>query len=73
MQCRRATSLTQLKIDYMIRFFSVLCFMLLFSFNTAYAQSDTHKVHKVKEGETIMSIAKRYYVTPHDIFQINPD
>ncbi len=62
---------TQLKIDYMIKFFSVLCFILLFSFNTAYAQNYT--THKVKEGETIESIAKRYYVTPHDIFQLNPD
>ena len=69
----RAKPLTQLKIDYMTRFFSVLCFILLFSFNTAYAQSDAYKVHKIKEGETIESIAKRYYVTPHDIFQLNPD
>ena len=55
----------------MIRFFSVLCFILLFSLNTANAQN--YNTHRVKEGETIESIAKRYYVTPHDIFQLNPD
>lgn len=64
-------SLTHLKIDYMTRFFSVLCFILLFSFNTVNAQD--YKTHKVKEGETIQSIAKRYYVTPFDIYSLNPD
>ena len=29
--------------------------------------------HKVKEGETIESIAKKYLVTPFDIFALNPD
>lgn len=55
----------------MTRFFSVLCFILLLNFNTAYAQN--YNTHKVKEGETIESIAKRYYVTPFDIYSLNPD
>ena len=54
----------------MIRFFYVLCFILLFSSNTANAQN---KTHKIKEGETIESIAKRYYVMPFDIYSLNPD
>ena len=29
--------------------------------------------HKVKEGETIASIAKQYLVTPFDIYALNPD
>jgi len=29
--------------------------------------------HKVKEGETIESIAKQYLVTPFDIYALNPD
>ena len=29
--------------------------------------------HKVQEGETIESIAKKYLVTPFDIFALNPD
>ena len=29
--------------------------------------------HKVKSGETIESIAKKYLVTPFDIYALNPD
>lgn len=29
--------------------------------------------HKVKDGETIESIAKKYLVSPYDIFALNPD
>lgn len=29
--------------------------------------------HKIKEGETIESIAKKYLVTPFDIYALNPD
>ena len=29
--------------------------------------------HKIKEGETIESIAKKYLVTPYDIYALNPD
>tara|TARA_R110002050_G_scaffold24083_3_gene64318 strand:+ start:93039 stop:94976 length:1938 start_codon:yes stop_codon:yes gene_type:complete len=55
----------------MIKFFSVLCLVLLFSFNTVNAQN--FSTHQVKKGETIESIAKRYYVTPFDIYSLNPD
>ncbi|MFI1771416.1 LysM peptidoglycan-binding domain-containing protein [Thalassobellus citreus] len=55
----------------MIKFFSVLCLVLLFSFNTVNAQN--FSTHQVKKGETIEGIAKRYYVTPFDIYSLNPD
>ncbi|MGE5944570.1 MAG: LysM peptidoglycan-binding domain-containing protein [Flavobacteriales bacterium] len=55
----------------MIRFFSVLSFILVLSFNTTYAQN--YSTHQVKEGETIESIAKRYYVTPFEIYGLNPE
>lgn len=55
----------------MIKFFSVFSFVLFFSFNTTFAQN--YSTHQVKEGETIESIAKRYYVTPFDIYGLNPE
>lgn len=55
----------------MIKFFSVLSFILFFSFNSTYSQN--YSTHRVKEGETIESIAKRYYVTPQDIYDLNPE
>lgn len=45
-------------------------FILVFSF-TASAQN--YKTHKVKLGESIESIAKKYQVTPFDIIALNPD
>lgn len=35
--------------------------------------AQNNKTHKVKEGETLESIAKQYLVTPHDILALNPD
>ncbi|NMH89384.1 PBP1 and LysM peptidoglycan-binding domain-containing protein [Flavivirga algicola] len=55
----------------MNKFFFVLCLVLLFSFSTAQAQN--YSTHKVKQGETIESIAKKYFVTPSDIYSLNPD
>ncbi|MDO5968813.1 LysM peptidoglycan-binding domain-containing protein [Flavivirga aquimarina] len=55
----------------MNKFFPVLCLLLLFSFSTLQAQN--YSTHKVREGETIESIAKRYHVTPSDIYGLNPD
>lgn len=50
-------------------------FVLLFSFvlfsGTAYAQE--YKQHKVAKGETVTDVAKKYKVTPHDIYRLNPD
>ena len=35
--------------------------------------AQNYKTHKVLSGETIESIAKKYLVTPFDIFALNPD
>jgi LysM repeat protein len=52
---------------YLLLFFSFLLFT-----NTALAQ-DKYKKHKIEKGETIVSIAKKYKVTPYDIYRLNPD
>lgn len=54
----------------MIKFFSVVSFILVFSFTT---QSQNYSTHPVKEGETIEGISKRYNVTPSDIYGLNPE
>lgn len=50
-------------------------FALLFSFvlfsGSVYAQE--YKQHKVAKGETVTDVAKKYKVTPHDIYRLNPD
>lgn len=55
----------------MFKFFSIVCFVCLFSIQTLTAQN--YATHKVKEGETIESISTKYLVTPFDIYALNPD
>ena len=55
----------------MNRFLLAFILVLAFSFTSVNAQN--FSTHQVKEGETIESIAKRYYVTPSDIYSLNPD
>ncbi|WP_299551040.1 LysM peptidoglycan-binding domain-containing protein [Seonamhaeicola sp.] len=55
----------------MTKIFSIFCFLCLFSFSVVQAQN--YSTHKVKKGETIEGIAKRYYVTPFDIYSLNPE
>ena len=55
----------------MNKIFSIVCFVILFSINTLKAQN--YRTHRVKEGETIESISKEYFVTPFDIYALNPD
>ncbi|GAA3589390.1 LysM peptidoglycan-binding domain-containing protein [Flavivirga amylovorans] len=55
----------------MNKIFLILCLTLLFSFSTAQAQN--YSTHKVKQGETIESIAEKYLVKPSDIYGLNPD
>ncbi|MDN3667086.1 LysM peptidoglycan-binding domain-containing protein [Algibacter miyuki] len=55
----------------MSKFFSVLLLTLLFSFSNLNAQN--FSTHQVKDGETVESISKRYFVTPSDIYGLNPD
>ena len=55
----------------MNRFLIALVFVFAFSFTSINAQN--FSTHQVKEGETIDGIAKRYYVTSSDIYNLNPD
>ncbi|MBC3757545.1 LysM peptidoglycan-binding domain-containing protein [Hyunsoonleella sp. SJ7] len=55
----------------MNRFFRVLIVVLMFGFTSVSAQN--YSTHQVKKGETIEEIAKRYFVTPFDIYSLNPD
>ncbi|MXN90332.1 LysM peptidoglycan-binding domain-containing protein [Flavobacterium sp. Sd200] len=49
----------------------LILFFSLSLYSAAYAQEN--KKHKVLKGETVLSIAKQYKVTPHDIYRLNPD
>ena len=55
----------------MKRFLLVLILVLTFGFTSVNAQN--FSTHQVKVGETIEAIAKRYFVTPFDIYTLNPD
>ena len=52
-------------------FFTICITAVLFSYSVV-AQVKTI-THKVEKGETIIQIAQKYYVTPYDIYQLNPD
>uniref|UniRef100_UPI004049FBA4 LysM peptidoglycan-binding domain-containing protein n=1 Tax=Flavobacterium sp. TaxID=239 RepID=UPI004049FBA4 len=53
-------------------YFKILLFTLL-SFSALNAQVNNVKEHKVSKGETVYQIAKKYQVTPFDIYRLNPD
>lgn len=55
----------------MKQFVYLLTLIMFFSCATINAQN--YKTHKVKDGETIEGIAKKYLVTPYDIYSLNPD
>ncbi|MDA9775539.1 LysM peptidoglycan-binding domain-containing protein [Algibacter sp.] len=55
----------------MKRILLVLILVLAFGFTSVEAQN--FSTHQVKKGETIEAIAKRYFVTPFDIYKLNPD
>lgn len=46
---------------------------LVLLFNCASVKAQDYKTHRVKQGETVISIAKQYKVTPYDIYKLNPD
>ncbi|OCB78432.1 muramidase family protein [Flavobacterium crassostreae] len=52
-------------------FFATFAFFLFFA-QTAFAQNKII-THKIEKGETIHQIARKYQVTPFDIYQLNPD
>ena len=49
--------------------------LLVFCLNASivFSQDKSYSKHKVAKGETISQIATKYYVTPHDIYKLNPD
>jgi LysM repeat protein len=49
--------------------------MLVLCLNASivFAQDKSYTKHTVAKGETVTQIATRYNVTPHDIYQLNPD
>lgn len=54
----------------MKKFLVSLSLVCLFSISVS---AQDYKTHKVEVGETIEAIAKRYMVTPYDIYALNPD
>jgi LysM repeat protein len=54
-----------------MRFSKLLVFLLIFHLGSAQSQNPVK--HKVGKGETITQIAKKYNVTPLDIYRLNPD
>lgn len=51
-------------------FFAIWIPVILFT-NVVFSQETI--THKVERGETISDIAKKYQVTPYDIYKLNPD
>lgn len=56
------------KTYYMKNFFIVILVTLTMNLG-----AQNYIEHKIKSGETIESIAKKYLVTPFDIYALNPD
>ncbi len=50
-----------------------LIVLVAFIFASIQVNAQEFRTHKVQVGETIESIAKRYLVTPFDIYALNPD
>lgn len=55
-----------------MKYIVILFFSLALLSNSAFAQ-DKYKKHQVAKGETVTDIAKKYKVTPYDIYKLNPD
>ena len=54
-----------------MKYLVILFFLLALLSAPAYAQD--YRKHKVEKSETVVSIAKHYKITPHDIYRLNPD
>ncbi|QEE51126.1 LysM peptidoglycan-binding domain-containing protein [Flavobacterium alkalisoli] len=55
-----------------MKYIVILFFSLALFSGSAYAQGK-YKKHQVAKGETVTDIAKKYKVTPYDIYRLNPD
>lgn len=51
---------------------SILAAALFFSVSAYSIAQNVMARHTVKKGETVMQIAQKYKITPHDIYQMNP-
>lgn len=58
-----------------MKLLKVVFFVFLFSSCVAAktAKQDPYLKHTIEKGETVFSIAKKYHVTPFDIYRLNPD
>ena len=56
-----------------MKYFQLLIIFLLLGIGSLLAQEKKFVTYKVKEGETIQSIAKSLAVTPYDLLKLNPD
>lgn len=56
-----------------MKIFKVLFLVLFFSSCLANVKQDPYLRHTIEKGETVYSIAKKYNVTPFDIYRLNPD
>lgn len=54
-----------------MKYFSAIWIIVLMFSVTVFSQETI--THQVEKGETISGIARKYKVTPHDIYQLNPD
>lgn len=64
-----STSCTS-ELQLYMKFFKFIFFLFLFSSTTVFSQKVIK--HKVKSGESIYLIAKKYDVTEKDIYELNP-
>ena len=70
--CLRNPNFNPTKSNIMNRFlFSILAIVMISS--ATFAQDKNYTKHTVAKGETITQIATKYNVTPHDIYNLNPD
>lgn len=56
-----------------MRIFKLLIVFFFFSSCVAKAKQDSFIKHNVEKGETIYSVARKYQITPFDIYRLNPD
>jgi LysM repeat protein len=54
-----------------MKYILALVFAVLLFITPAHAQE--YRKHKVEKGETVVSISKKYQITPYDIYRLNPD
>lgn len=54
-----------------MKYFVVLLFF--FALLSTPANAQDYRKHTVEKGETVVSIAKKYKITPYDIYRLNPD